>query len=56
MGHRKKVLQLIYKAFMQGGAEGAYRMLSMLPHSEQDYIGLDVAALEQYLLEPVSAQ
>ena len=50
MGHRKKVLQLVHKAFMAGGLEGAYHMLSMLPHTENDFASLDIPALESYLL------
>ncbi|CAL8466513.1 g6049 [Coccomyxa elongata] len=52
VGHRKKALPLIHKAFMAGGAEGAYRALSMLPHAKSDYEGLDLAALERSLLNP----
>ena len=50
VGHRKKTLQLVHKAYMQGGLQGMYQMLSMLPHSERDYAELDIPALEQYLL------
>ncbi|KAK9916680.1 hypothetical protein WJX75_005703 [Coccomyxa subellipsoidea] len=50
VGHRKKVLQLVHKAFMAGGLEGAYHMLSMLPHTENDFASLDIPALESYLL------
>ena len=54
VGHRKKTLQLVHKAFMQGGLQGMYQMLSMLPHSERDYAELDIPALEQYLLPEIS--
>ena len=54
VGHRKKTLQLVHKAFMQGGLQGMYQMLSMLPHSERDYAELDIPALEQYLLPKIS--
>ena len=54
VGHRKKTLQLVHKAFMQGGLQGMYQMLSMLPHAERDYAELDIPALEQYLLPEIS--
>ena len=50
VGPRKKVLRLVHKAFMAGGAEGAYRMLSMLPHTEAELGALDLAAAEATLL------
>ena len=53
VGHRKKTLQLVHKAFMQGGLQGMYQMLSLLPHSERDYAELDIPALEQYLLPEI---
>lgn len=52
VGHRKKALPLIHKAFMAGGAEGAYQALSLLPHAMSDYENLDLAALERSLLSP----
>ena len=55
VGHRKKTLKLVHKAYMQGGLQGMYQMLSMLPHSEQDYAELDLPALEQYLMPETSA-
>lgn len=51
VGHRKKTLQLVHRAFMQGGLQGMYQLLSMLPHSEQEYAELDIPTLEQYLME-----
>ena len=57
VGHRKKALRLVHRAYMQGGLQGAYQLLSVLPHSEQDYAELDITALEDYLLqqEPAAA-
>lgn len=52
VGHRKKALPLIHKAFMAGGTEGAYRALSLLPHAKSDYESLDLPALERSLLSP----
>jgi len=49
VGHRKKALPLVHKAFMQGSQQGAYRMLSKLPHTEEDYAALDITGLQQYL-------
>ena len=42
VGHRKKALRLVHQAYMQGGLQGAYQLLSVLPHSEQDYAELDI--------------
>ena len=50
VGHRKKALRLVHRAFMEGGLEGAYRVLSMLPHTSDDYASLDVSPLESLLL------
>ena len=55
VGPRKKVLGLVHKAFMAGGPEGAYRMLSMLPHTEAELGALDVAAAEAALLPLATA-
>ena len=55
MGPRKKVLKLVHKAFMAGGVEGAYRMLSLLPHSEQELSRLNLAIAEALLLPQVTA-
>ena len=55
VGHRKKALQLVHRAYMQGGLQGAYQLLSVLPHSEQDYAELDIPALEDYLLQREAA-
>jgi hypothetical protein len=35
---------------MAGGAEGAYRALSMLPHAQSDYDNFDLPALARSLL------
>ena len=55
VGHRKKALRLVHQAYMQGGLQGAYQLLSVLPHSEQDYAELDIPALENYLLQQEAA-
>jgi hypothetical protein len=55
VGPRKKVLRLVHKAFMAGGAEGAYRMLSLLPHTEAELSALDMAAAEAALLPSISS-
>lgn len=54
VGHRKKALQLVHRAFMIGGTDAAYQVLSMLPHKEQEFTALDVPALERSLLPPLS--
>ncbi len=49
VGHRKKALQLVHRAFMIGGTDAAYKVLSMLPHSQQEFASLDMLALERSL-------
>ncbi|BDA41026.1 hypothetical protein COCOBI_01-6810 [Coccomyxa sp. Obi] len=54
VGHRKKALQLVHRAFMVGGRDAAYKVLSMLPHTEQDFASLDMPALERSLFPQLS--
>ena len=37
------------------GCRAPIKLLSVLPHSEQDYAELDIPALEDYLLHPPAA-
>jgi hypothetical protein len=55
VGPRKKVLGLVHKAFMAGGLEGAYRMLALLPHTEQELARLNLPIAEAMLLPQVTA-
>ena len=54
VGHRKKALQLVHRAFMIGGMDAAYKVLSMLPHREQEFASLDMPALERSLFSQLS--